>query len=320
MKNEIKVSIIIPCYNAEDYIDKCLKSILRDRIKEKEIIIVNDGSKDNSLELLKRYERKYECIKIIDQKNSGQAVARNVALTKAKGEYICFVDIDDYVEKDMFYKLYNFAKKNNYDYVYCDFYEHYSYNDVVISNHHNDNIEKDKVLANFAPWGKLISHKLIKKLDFKFLEGRIFEDIATIPFLGANSESPGYFNEPLYYYNMTNQSTMRQKNYNPKYEDMLYVSDYIYDTFKKNNLLEKFEEELKYIYMDSILKSGVINFSKYKESLKFIPLLRKNVKNKFKSMLNNKYFKAETLYRKFTVISSIYFPPKLLFFMKKVKK
>ena len=158
------------------------------------------------------------------------------------------------------------------------------------------------------------------QIDFKFLEGKIFEDIAIIPFLGANSENPGYINQPLYYYNLTNQSTMRPKKYNPKYEDMLYVSDYIYDLFSKNKLIEKFNDELKYIYLDSILKSGIINFSKYKESLKFIPILKKNVKSKFKNLLMNKYFLAEPLYRKFTVISTLFFPSKFLYFMKKVKK
>lgn len=316
----MKVSIIIPCYNAEKYIDKCLKSILKDKLEEKEIIIVNDGSIDNSLNILKKYSKKYNFIKIIDQKNSGQAIARNVALSKAKGEYIAFVDIDDYVEKNIFYKMYNFAKKNHYDYVYCDFYHHYENNDVIISNYHSDDINKNKVLVNFAPWGKLISRELIKKTNFKFLEGKIFEDIAIIPFLGANSENPGYINQPLYYYNLTNQSTMRQKKYNPKYEDILYVSDYIYDLFRKNNLIEEFNDELKYIYLDSILKSGIINFSKYKESLKLIPILKKNVKSKFKNLLKNKYFLDEPLYRKFTVISTLFFPSKFLYFMKKVKK
>lgn len=318
---KIKVSIIIPCYNASEYIDKCLKSILDDKLDNKELILINDGSKDNTLSILKKYQKEYNNIIIIDQKNSGQAVARNKGLKIVSGEYISFVDIDDYVKPNIFYKMYNFAKKNNCDYVYCDFINHYKRYDKIVINHHNDDLKKDKVLANFAPWGKLISKKLIDKYNFKFLEGKIFEDIAVIPFIGAMSKNPGYFNEALYVYNLTNlNSTTRQKKYNPKFNDIIYVSDYIYNLFDSNNLINKYYEELSYIYMDSILKSGVLQFCKYKEGLKQIPILRKNVKSKFNNLLSNKYYKKEKLYRKFTALISIYFPPIILYLMKKVKR
>lgn len=316
----MKISIIIPCYNAESYIEKCMSTILLDELKEKEIIFINDGSKDDTLKLLRGLESKYSNVVIIDQENSGQAVARNKGLKKATGEYIFFLDVDDYVEKNVFKKMYDYALKNNSDYVYSDYYEHYSNQDKIVKNNHGAEEKKDALLANFAPWGKLISKKLIDKVNFQFCEGRIFEDIAVIPHLAACSDHPIYLNEALYYYNMTNTSTMRQKHYNKKYEDMMYISDYMYELFQKDHFIEPYYEELQYIYLDGILKSGVLKFAKYKEGIKYIPILRKNVKQKFSKLLKNKYYKREPFYRKFTAFISIYFPPYILYIFKSMKK
>lgn len=317
----IKVSVIIPCYNAKNYISKCLDIILKDKLKEKEIIVINDGSKDNTLEILNEYKKKYQEITIINQKNSGQAVARNKGLEKAKGEYITFIDIDDYISKDMLYKMYNHAKNNKSDYVYCDYYEHYENEDKIIRNHHTEDIKKDVILANFAPWGKLISKDLIVKKDFKFCEGKIFEDIAVIPFLAASSKNPTYLKEPLYFYNLTNNdSTTRKKKYDKRFEDIIYISDYLYKLITSNNLLDQNYKEFEYIYLDSILKSGILKLAKYREGLKSIPILRKNVKQKFPNMIKNSYFKEEPTYRKLTALISLYFPSYIIYLMKRIKK
>lgn len=316
----MKVSIIIPCYNASIYVDKCLNSILSDKLKDIEIILINDGSTDDTLKMLQNYEKKYKNIKVINEKNSGQAVARNAGLSIAKGEYISFVDIDDYVQKNIFYKLYNFAKKGNYDYVYCDYIEHYSDKDIVVTNNHSNDPDKNKVLVNYAPWGKLFKRELLLNNNFKFLEGKIFEDIAVIPYTGALSINPGYFQEALYIYNQSNISTTRQKKYNSKFKDYFYVSDYIYNSFKNSNLLDKYYEEVQFIFLDSILKTGVIQFSRYKELINDIKFLRKNVLDKFPKLLNNKYYKKESLYHRIIILLTIYTPPKILYFLRKVKK
>lgn len=316
-----KVSVIIPCYNAENYILNCLEKILKDKLKAKEIIVINDGSKDNTLQVLKEFQKKHKEIKIINQENSGQAVARNKGLAIATGDYVTFVDIDDWIEENMLYEMYTYANKNNFDYVYCDYYEHYPHTNKIVKNNHTKDVKKNAILANFAPWGKLISKKLIEETNFKFCEGKIFEDIAVIPYLAASAKNTGYLEKSLYYYNMSNiNSTTRKKEYDKRFEDMLYISDYLYEKITKNNLLNKYYEEFEYIYLDSILKSGVLKFAKYKEGIKKINQLRKNVKSKFPKMINNKYFKKENLYRKFTAYISIYFPPYILYLMKRLKK
>lgn len=114
--SDVKVSVIIPVYNTEKYLSRCLDSMLNDKLDSFEIIVVNDGSTDSSSDILKKYSENYSgIVKLYEQKNQGQAVARNHALKFARGEYVYFVDSDDYLGSDSLYLLYNFAKKNNLD-------------------------------------------------------------------------------------------------------------------------------------------------------------------------------------------------------------
>lgn len=314
-----KLSIIIPCYNAEKYIDNCLEKIYFDKLDQKEIILINDGSTDDTLKIMKKHSLQHPEIKIINQKNCGQAVARNKGIKAASGKYITFLDIDDFIASNAFKKMYEFAELKKSDYVYCDYFEHSFSNDKIISNYHTDNPKKNAVLANFAPWGKIISRKLIEDTNFEFLEEKIFEDIAVIPYLASCSTNPQHLKEPLIYYNMTNISTTRKRKFDSRFIDIIYVSDYLYNLFLEHNLLEEYYEELKYIYIDSILRSGVLKFSKYKEGIPYITILRKNVMQKFNRLLKNVYLKKETNYRKLTALLSVYCPAKILYLLKKLK-
>ena len=116
-----KVSIIIPVYNTEIYLEKCLESIIRQSLKEIEIIITNDGSSDNSLQIIRAFEEFDKRIKVINQEKQGQAAARNRGIEIAKGEYIGFVDSDDWIDFDYYEKLYLTAKKYNSDVALADY-------------------------------------------------------------------------------------------------------------------------------------------------------------------------------------------------------
>ena len=113
------VSILIPIYNVEKYLPRCLDSLLNQTLTDIEIICVNDGSIDNSLKLLKQYQAQDNRIIIVDKKNGGLPSARNAGLDRARGEYVGFVDSDDYVEPSMFETLYKTAKKENSEVVIC---------------------------------------------------------------------------------------------------------------------------------------------------------------------------------------------------------
>ena len=118
-----KVSIIVPVYNVEKYIEKCLNSLVNQTLEDIEIILVNDGSTDKSQTIIEQYQKKYpDVIKAYSTKNGGAAKARNYALEHVTGEYIGFVDSDDYISEEMYEKLYNQAKKENADIVCCNYY------------------------------------------------------------------------------------------------------------------------------------------------------------------------------------------------------
>ena len=113
MNNQPKVSIIVPIYNVEEYLVKCLDSLVNQTLKEIEIICINDGSTDNSLEILKAYAQKDDRITVINKKNSGVSDARNTGLEMANGEYVMFVDSDDYLEIQTCQSIYEKIKKDN---------------------------------------------------------------------------------------------------------------------------------------------------------------------------------------------------------------
>lgn len=117
-----KVSIIIPTYNVEDYLRECMDSVTRQTLKDIEIICINDGSTDGSLEILKEYADKDPRIVLVDKENEGYGVGMNIGLDKASGEYIGIVEPDDFVPLNMYEDLYNTAKENDLDFVKADFY------------------------------------------------------------------------------------------------------------------------------------------------------------------------------------------------------
>src|SRR5699024_6933853 len=112
-----KVSVIVPVYNVEKYIEKCIQTLVNQTLQDLEIIIVNDGSTDNSEKIIKKYKKEYKNIIYVTKENGGLSSARNFGLLYATGEYVAFLDSDDYVDKIIYEKMYNKAKETNSDYV-----------------------------------------------------------------------------------------------------------------------------------------------------------------------------------------------------------
>lgn len=124
LSTKIKVSVIVPVYNAEKYLASCLDSILHQSLKEIEVICINDGSEDGSLKILEQYALQDKRVHIIDQENQGVSVARNNGIKQAQGEYIGFVDSDDWIDTDFYEKLYQTAEKTGVDIIACGIIYH----------------------------------------------------------------------------------------------------------------------------------------------------------------------------------------------------
>lgn len=284
----IKLSIILPVYNVAKYLDKCINSLLNQTIKELEFIFVNDGTPDNSVEIIKKYQKQDKRIKLIEKENGGQASARNLGLKHAKGEYIAFLDSDDYVSEDMYEILYNRAKKDDLDIVICNYYLTYPdrieefKNNITNKKEKNINI-KEYITLSPCPWNRIFKRSFLENQEFNFPEGIIYEDYASIPLLGRGNPKVVYINKCLHYYVQSDSSTLRNKEYKSKYEDIFKANEYLY----KNMIDKGYNEELEYMLTYHYLYLGSLNFYKYKK-YKNIDRIANDMKKYFPNWHKNK--------------------------------
>lgn len=184
---DIKVSVVVPCYNVEKYVAQCVESICAQTLKEIEIICVNDGSKDGTLAILEDFQKKDGRIRIIDKANAGYGHTMNMGMAKASGKYIGIVESDDFIEPDMFEKLYEAAENNQLDIARCCYY-HYRTSDNSNNKVANDFVPKNIVIKpvdNQAPffqapaiWVGLYKREWLEGNEIKFLEtpGASYQD------------------------------------------------------------------------------------------------------------------------------------------------
>lgn len=288
----VKVSVIVPAYNASGYIKKCLDTLTKQTLKEIEIIIVNDGSTDDTEKIIKEYMKNHKQIKYFYKENGGQSSARNLGLTYAAGEYISFVDSDDYIEPTMIEKLYNEINSKKLDVVICGI--NYTYDDRIEKVYpfkKNQLItQKDFVITNPCPWNKIYRKSLLDKNKFKFPEGIIYEDLSQIPRVGIWTKKIGYVNECLYNYIIHDNSTMNISKYNPKINGIFTSLNLLYEHFEKKNKVEEFHDELEHIFIHHLLFNANLRFYSFKRYDE-IKKISKIMKEKFPNWRKNKTYK-----------------------------
>ena len=202
--NEVKVSVIIPVYQVENYLERAVDSVLAQTLEEKEIILVDDGSPDGSPEICDRYARQYpEMIRVIHKENQGLGMARNTGVDAARGEYLAFLDSDDTVEPEMYEEMYEKAREGDYDIVMCDVKILYveENKSVVSSSYPREEID----LGDYIARGNNITYSVNKLYRREiWQENRykkmLFEDIALIPALVSRYPHIGYVKKPFYHY------------------------------------------------------------------------------------------------------------------------
>lgn len=201
--NEL-ITIIINVYNGERFISKCIESIIKQTYKNLEILIINDGSTDGTLEICKSYKDKR--IKIITTKNQGLSLSRNIGIDSAKGEYLYFVDADDFIEEDTIEYLYNLCKKNDSNFSTCNPLVIFDYNftkkqvkEKIILLDNYEMLKKVLLIENMAVtiWNKLIKKELFNNIRF---ENRIINDIVVTYKLVMKTSKIVYSNQRKYYY------------------------------------------------------------------------------------------------------------------------
>ena len=214
------ISVIVPVYNVEPYIAECIESIQNQTYKNLEIILVDDGSKDNSGDICDQYASYDERIKVIHQENGGLSAARNAGIEVAKGDYIAFVDSDDYIGQTMYEDLLHLLKEHSLDMIGCSVFRDKS--GTIIEGCNDEQLEiyeKDDALRlamhdEFTSvWNKLYKQDIVK--DIRFPVGRKFEDSATSYLYVANANRVGHINRCYYYYRV-NPNSITQTSFDAK--------------------------------------------------------------------------------------------------------
>ena len=238
----VKLSIIVPVYNVENYIVRCLESLVHQNFDNYEIIIVVDGSTDNSIEYVKEYKDKYpDLINYYETENRGLSAARNFGLKKAKGDFVGFVDSDDYIDEKMYRNMYEYAITNNCEIVCCGYSKIYKETEKKIELEIQKDDKKEDIILKARPyaWNKIYKKNIFNEYKIEFPEGYIFEDICTIYPLMMKSKNIGYINECYYNYICYREdSIMLQKNRNDiKILDIMQILN---DYCKREGLIEKY--------------------------------------------------------------------------------
>ena len=285
-----KVSIIVPVYNVSNYLEKCLNSLINQTLKDIEIIVVNDGSTDNSLDVAKKFEEKHSNIlKVYSKKNGGLSDARNFGLKYANGKYIAFVDSDDYVKNDMFLKMYNYGVKNNLDVIVSDTLIKDENSEYVLKsnlNYSSDTL-KNYVIAYPMACIRIIKRDILK--DFEFKKGIFYEDLESMPSLVLKTSKIGFIDYAGYYYVQRSGSIMKQKKFSPKLLNIFDVLD-----INKKRLLTRYPMEIEYLYITHLLRSATLRFLDYNDSNDCLMKIRKIMKDDFPNWKKNVYYKQSS--------------------------
>ena len=255
----IKISIIIPVYNTEQYIAQCLKSCTNQTADQNnyEIIVVNDGSTDNSLNVIKHFAQKYKNITIISQKNQKQGAARNNGLKIAKGEYIWFIDSDDWIEPSAIFEIINYLNNHNLDVLRFDGADHYTYNDTPklkpchhIPDHiycrHQALLENEfEIMVMFYVFNK----HFLQSNKINFIENIFYEDNEFMLRIFEKCSTFAYLKKYFYNVLLRENSTIRSNDYSRKLDIIVVIESYI-EYIKINNL----NPEVQYIFLIHLVR------------------------------------------------------------------
>lgn len=302
MQNEPLISVIVPVYKVEKYLDRCVQSIVDQTYKNLEIILVDDGSPDNSPAMCDAWAEKDSRVRVIHKENGGAASARNAALDVIQGEYIAFTDSDDYIDVNMFSALYASIERNNSDISMCELHN-VDLNGAILDSpklqcEHVKSESRDALVCLVEMSSIcycVLYNKLYKRYlweNVRFPAYRIYEDEAVLANIYARSKSISYVPESLYYYVQSPNSIMRSS-----VDERNLV---ILDIFNNRNLLFKEMQDndlmvrnklwamriTKKMYMQCYMQGNVLYHS-------FLSAFRKQIKADFRLLFNRQYISSK---------------------------
>ena len=243
-----KISIIVPVYNTSTYLEECLDSLINQSIKDIEIICIDDKSSDDSPKILEKYAASDERVKVLyNKENTGQAIARNIALKYVKGEYIAFMDSDDKIDLDGYEKVLNFSLENDLDMVLFNVVR-FDHKGIIGGSELHERSIQEKVtkssilehpefVYDTSPCNKLIKTSLLVDNNIEFID-RLYEDLLFSMELFSSTDSVGVLPEVKYYWrrrrDKSNKSTTQDRTNKKNIEDRIFIINKIEDLFKSD--------------------------------------------------------------------------------------
>lgn len=273
-----KVTVIVLVYKAEKYIERCVRSLFEQTLQEMEYVFVDDGTPDNSMEVLRKVMEEFpyrkSAIKIVtNDRNRGTAFSRNNGLRASEGEYVIYCDSDDYVEKDMYETLYTRACSENADIVMCDYYEELTDRRRHVSQ--NPFLCKEDIISQMlvgrihsSVCGALIKRELFDANQIEFPVGiSMWEDMATSVKLHHYAKKVGYVDRALYHYVM-NDSSLVHKETMKNVEDRIRVVSEIRKFLIRENCLAQFDSPIACAMLNAkmslLLDSSLRDFDRWR--------------------------------------------------------
>ena len=261
----IKVSIIVPIYNVEKYLGKCLDSLVKQSMKDIEIILVNDGSTDGSHKIISDYESKYEIFKSYVKENGGLSEARNYGLRMAKGEYVWFVDSDDYIEGDICGKLYNIAKTNDLEILKFNYFDEKKnrqaytgkekyINEIYTGGEYLKRVLKKDVLKAVV-WNALYKREYLEENKFEFKKGILHEDERWTPEVILKAKKIMQIEDGYYFYRFNMKSITSKKDKTQNTMDILSTCKELTEIYKKIE-----DKKLRTLLMDMLVTKSLEAF------------------------------------------------------------
>ena len=263
----IQLSIVIPVYNAEKYLERCVNSIIELNNDKIEIILVNDGSKDSSLNVCLKLEKKYKYIKVFSQENRGVGAARNLGINKCKGKYITFIDADDWILED-YSKLIDLVSEELYDIYFFDFLYKYDSKSIIsrrkkLDKKYNsrENILNEIINGyNSSAWGIIFKRKILYSNHIYFHTNmRVSEDdVFNIEYV-EYCQNGFYFPEAVYVYDKRNTTSAVHKYKKDDLKDYIFAYQKAFELCEKNDKVT-FEKDTKYLLKKIFILLGLENY------------------------------------------------------------
>ena len=279
-----KISIIVPVYNSECYLERCLNSILNQTYKNLEVILVDDGSTDSSEDIISKYRNNENYnVKYIKTTHAGAGVARNIAYKHATGEYIAFVDADDYIHENMYEKMLEHAKKNQADIVICNVKLFNINGESIIQKSINGGLRNRKNYMQYgvnlcSPCNKLFKRELLENEMFETIT---FEDTALIPVIVSKAEKISFIDKHYYNYILRKGSTVSVEKF--------CVDDFLNAiTYSLQRVSAQYYNELAYWHARCLLNALLGERYKYKE--RFVQYIKDNQKKWSNKLIKEDYF------------------------------